>query len=189
MTKLVFDTVSARLIMPTWRVKESQYPGQVSFEGTPYRGKFRSWLEGVSNPLTNFENRTPDTWEDFLSMTHYRSENGEISASGFFADMIDKNKVTKITDEAELRSLYEERISKSRTTVVSELNRTVVWSLAADDPPGAIVSFSRFWIPSDIVEDDSKRISVVLRPTFTAQLRHLFSLKPWKITICAPQTA
>jgi hypothetical protein len=189
MTKLVFDTLSTRLGLPTWRVEGSQYPGEVSFEGTPYRGTFKSWLKGVNNPLENFETSTPPTWEDFLSMTHYQSEEGIISVSGFFADLVDKNKVLEITDEAELRTLFEGKVRRSRTTEVSERDRTVVWSLGGDDHPGAMVWFSRFWIPSNVVEDDEQRISVVLRPTLAAQLRHLFSLKPWKITICAPQTA
>lgn len=188
MASIVFDEERSKCNLPTWRVQDSQYPGHVSLEATPWRGKFTSWLKGVAMPLPNFAPERAPAWEEFMSAKHYRTDGGTVSATGMFPDLINESSAVPITDDAELRSLYEDQVRQTRITEVDNKKRSVTWHLACDDSPGAMVWFSCFWEPTEAV-DDQKSVKVTFTPSWIAQLRHWFSLKPWSITIHAPQAA
>lgn len=188
MATIEFDELTSSLSLPTWNVKNSRYPGEVRLEATPWRGKLKSWLKGVSVPLPNFSPEGAISWEEFVSAKHYRTDKGTISATGLFADLFDETSAIPVTDEAELWLLYEEQRRTTRVTEVSNAERSVAWHLASDDSPGAMVWFSCFWQPKEVV-DSEQSLKVVFQPSVLAQLRHWYSLKPWSITIYAPQAA
>ncbi len=184
MAHITFDETASKSRLPTWRVACERYPGQVTLEGTPYLGIFESWLKGVAQPLDGFTPTSPPTWEEFATAKHYRTNKGVVSVIGFTIDLFDN----LITDAEELRRIYEERCRATRVVEVTQGNRSVAWHLAVDDSPDAHVWFSRFWHPQEVVEDETS-VKISFQPSLLAQLRHWFSLKPWSITIYAPQLA
>ena len=119
MASIVFDEAISKYNLPTWRVQGSQYPGTVSLEAIPWKGKLKSWLKGVAMPLPNFSPRKAASWEEFIAAKHYRTDEGIISVTGALVVLIDQTDAVPITDEVELQSLYAKRLRETRTVEVS----------------------------------------------------------------------
>ncbi len=181
MASIVFDAVTSRFTLPTWRIKGREYPGEVTLEGVPWRGRFRSWLRGVSRPL-DWEPNGPISWEEFSEMKHYRVGDSLISIGGDMRDVVivDTDRATLITGKAQLRRIWEDQCDRARVIKVSESDHTYEWYPNHSDPAGLCLHFSRFWKAVQ-AHDDARSMTVTFKPSLLAQIRHAFSLKPFTL--------
>lgn len=170
-----------------WQLQLAKFKGPVTLDPIPYHGKFKTWLAGIAQPL-NVSASQPDNWAAFASQSHYRVNGAVLSVGGDFKNFITVPEEHRITDPTELAKLFEERKASHRRTDVDNGAQNYAFYPSASEikegVSGWSLWFSWFWTPQ-VMEETSNTVTVKFVPGILAQVRHLFTLKPWTCTMHA----